>query len=147
MTVVTDALLLLSISVVGTLFPFLNPDAAAVYYVLGRGHPPLQAAALAFAGQLIMLSILYLAGARLRRHWSWLDRTCTRFQQRWGARLGHSALPLVALSGFFGIPPGVPTVIALAALHLPAGRTLPLFFLARAAWFVSLSFTGAAFAG
>jgi membrane protein YqaA with SNARE-associated domain len=143
---VSDAMVLLWISFVGTLFPPINPDAAAVLYVVHRGHPPLEAAAIAFVGQALMLLALHLAGARLRRHWGWLDRKCSAFQLRWGDRLNRSTLPVVALSGFFGLPPGVPTVIAAAALNLPAARYLPLFFFARALWFLALTFTGAAFA-
>ena len=140
-----DALLLLWISCVGTLFPPLNPDAAAVLYVVERGHPPLEGALIAFAGQLIVLSALHLLGERLRRNWAWLDRKCSAVEQRWGDRLTRNTLPVVALSGFLGIPPGVPTVMAVAALRIPATRSLPLFFVCRAVWFVALSFTGAAF--
>jgi membrane protein YqaA with SNARE-associated domain len=142
---VADALLLLWISCVGTLFPPLNPDAAAVLYVVERGHPPLQAALIAFAGQLIALTALYLLGARLRGHWGWLDRKCSAVEVRWGDRLTRNTLPVVALSGFLGLPPGVPTVIAVAALRIPAARSLTVFFVCRAGWFVALSFTGAAF--
>ena len=143
---VTESLLLLWISVVGTVFPALNPDAAVVIYVL-RGHPPLAAALLAFCGQLIALFAVHLLGGRLRGRWRWLDRKCETFRCRWGRRLEQSTLVVAALSGLTGIPPGVPTIIVAAALGLPARHYLPVFFLGRAGWFVALALVGSAFSG
>jgi membrane protein YqaA with SNARE-associated domain len=140
-----DAVLLVWLSFVGTLFWVANPDAAVVIYVTTRGRPPLEAALLALGGQAVMLLLLYALGDRLRARWSWLDRQCTAVQARWGSRLESRTLPIAALSGFVGVPPSVPVMLLAAALHLPARHFLPVFFLFRAAWFVTLALVGGAF--
>jgi membrane protein YqaA with SNARE-associated domain len=122
-----------------------NPDAAVVIYVTTRGRPPLEAALLALGGQAIMLLLLYALGDRLRARWPWLDRRCTAVQARWGHRLETRALPIAALSGFVGVPPSAPVMLLAAALRLPAQHFLPVFFLFRAAWFVTLALVGRAF--
>jgi membrane protein YqaA with SNARE-associated domain len=143
----SDALLLLWISFVGTLFPPINPDAAVVIYVAVRGHAPLPGALIALAGQVAMLLVLHAAGGHLRARWPWLDRRCNRVELRWGARLRTHTLPVVLLSGLIGIPPSVPTVMLASALRLPVRHYFPVFLLGRAGWFVGLAFTGFAFAG
>jgi membrane protein YqaA with SNARE-associated domain len=144
---VSEALLLLWICFVGTLFPPINPDAAVVIYVVSRGQHPLQGALIALFAQVAMLLVLHVTGGRLRARWSWLDRRCLRVEQRWGTRLRTHTLPVVALSGLIGIPPSVPTVMLAAALRLPAPHYFPIFCLGRALWFVALAYTGFAFVG
>lgn len=140
-----EALLLVWVSFVGTVFWVANPDAAVVLYVTTRGRPPLEAALLALGGQAGMLLLLYAAGDRLRARWGWLDRRCIAVEDRWGSRLLTNALPITALSGFVGVPPSVPVMLMASALRLPARRFLAVFFLFRAAWFVALGLAGGAF--
>ena len=141
----TDALLLLWLSFIGTLFWVANPDAAVVLYVVGRGHPPVEGALLALAGQAVMLVLLFALGDRLRARWPWLHRKCEALRLRWGSRLEQRALPIAALSGLVGIPPSAALVLLAAALRIPPKRFLLVFFVCRAAWFVGLALVGQRF--
>ena len=105
----TDTLLLGWISFLGTLFWPLNPDAALLMYIGGRGaaHCP-WGWWVALAGQVAMMLLLQVAGHHLRRRWTWLDRKCTTFERKWGTRLLAKTPIVAATSGFFGIPPAPP---------------------------------------
>ena len=140
-----DAVLLVWVSFLGTLFWVANPDAAVVVYVATRGHPPWEAALLALCGQAVMLLLLFLLGDRLRARWRWLHRKCEAVQARWGGRLETRTLPIAALSGFVGVPPSAAIFLLAAALRLPPQHFFPVFFLFRAFWFLSLGLVGRSF--
>ena len=140
-----DALMLLWLSFVGTVFWVANPDALVILYVAGRGRPPLEAALLALCGQAVMLLLLFFLGDRLRARSAWLHRKCESVRLRWGPRLEKSALPVTALSGLVGIPPSVALVVLAAALRLPPRRFLLVFFVCRALWFIGLALVGVRF--
>ncbi len=88
-----DALLLIWVCFIGTVFVPINPDAAVVIYVTARHRPLLEATALALTGQLAMLALLYLLGDWLRTRSRWLARRCEQVQARWGPRLAKGSLP------------------------------------------------------
>jgi membrane protein YqaA with SNARE-associated domain len=144
--VIRDALLLLWVCFIGTVFVPINPDAAVVIYLTTRHRPLLEAVAIAMAGQMAMLLLLYFLGDRLRARSRWLARRCEQVQARWGPRLATGSLPLAATSGFIGLPPSAPTKLLGAALRLPR-RFLLVFVVFRVAWFVSLGWLGHAIWG
>jgi membrane protein YqaA with SNARE-associated domain len=144
--VTRDALLLIWVCFIGTVFVPINPDAAVVIYLTARHRPLLEATALALTGQLAMLALLYLLGDWLRTRSRWLARRCEQVQARWGQRLATGSLPLAATSGFVGIPPSAPTMLLGAALRLPR-RFLIVFVVFRTAWFLSLGWLGHAIWG
>jgi membrane protein YqaA with SNARE-associated domain len=133
--------LLLWIAFIGTVVWPINPDAAVVLYV-SRGHSLAHGVAVALAGQVIMLMLLYHLGHRLRARWAWLDRQCVKVEQRWGKRLTSNGLVVAAISGLVGVPPSVPTVLLASALGVPGRRFLPVMFACRALWFVGLAKLG-----
>ena len=140
----TDTLLLGWISFLGTLFWPLNPDAALLMYIGGRGRPLPVGVVVALVGQVAMMLLLHLLGHHLRRHWTWLDRKCATFERKWGARLQAKTPLVAATSGFFGIPPGAATVLLASALNLPARRLLPVLFAFRVLWLIALGHLGSA---
>jgi membrane protein YqaA with SNARE-associated domain len=136
-------LALYGISAIGTLLWIVNPEIAVATCVAGRGLPPLEVAAVAAAGQLTALILLFGFGDRLRRRWRWFDDQCARVRRWAGDRLGRHGTALLATSGLLGVPPVAATVTLASGLRLPAGRVLPFLFFMRLARFTAVALLAA----
>jgi membrane protein YqaA with SNARE-associated domain len=126
---------LFGISIVGTVFWVVSPEAAAAFEATQGRWPPLDIAAAAASGQLVAQALLYAFGHALRRRWPWFDRQCERLRARLGSRLRRGDKAVVLASALVGLPP-TSTVATLApALGLRARAVLPLLFAGRVARF------------
>jgi hypothetical protein len=126
-----EALALVAIGFVGTVFWVISPEAAAAVYASQRGWPALTVGLLAGAGQGAAHLVLYATGDQLRRRWRWFDRKCQRAVLRYGGWLSRGAIPLGCLSGLLGIPPSSVTAALAPGLRLPAKLLLPLLLAMR----------------
>jgi len=126
-----EALALVAIGYVGTVFWPLSPEGAAALYVSQRGWHPLLVGLLAATGQAGAHATLYFAGDQLRRRWPWFDGKCERARARHGRLLQRGQVPLALVSGLLGIPPSSVTAALAPGLGIPARLLLPLLFVMR----------------
>lgn len=135
-----EALALLAVAFVGTLFWVANPEAAVVLYASqGRLSPVLIGLTVA-VGQAAALSLLFRGGGWLALRWPWFGRQCARVRARLGDKVGGGrAMAVLVTSGLLGFPPASATVVVAPGLGLSAARVLPLLFALRLARFTLLA--------
>jgi membrane protein YqaA with SNARE-associated domain len=126
---------LLGISVVGTVFWVLSPEAAAAFEATQARWHPLAIAVAAATGQLVAQSLLFAFGHLLRHRWRWFDRQCERLRVRLGNRLRRGDKAVVLGSGLLGVPPTSVVATLAPAFELRARSVLPLMFVGRVARF------------
>jgi membrane protein YqaA with SNARE-associated domain len=125
------ALALAATTFVGTFFWPASPEAAVALFATQRAWPALAIGLLAAAGQGLAYLIIYPTGEQIRRRWPWFGRQCQRVQERYGARLTRSGLPLACASGLVGVPPSSALVAVAPGLGLRARWLLPVLLLMR----------------
>lgn len=138
-----EALLLIGIGFVGTLFWPVSTEAAAV--VSGsRGMSPVWVGVLCGLGQGIVHILLYLGGEGLVLRWAWLGRAVTRTRERFGGHLERNFLVLAAVGAVLGIPPVIALSLMAYGLGVRMTHHLPIVFLGRMVRFTILAAGGGA---
>lgn len=127
-----QALALVAIGFIGTVFWVISPEATAALYA-SRGWSPWLVGLLVALGQGGAHLVLFASGEQLRRRWRWFDRKCERAVQRHGRWLSRGVIPLACASGVLGLPPSSVTAALGPGLRLRGPVLLPVLFLARLA--------------
>lgn len=96
---------LLFLSFAGGILWVFNVEAAAMLYGAAGTWNPLLVGVICALGQSLAYTLLFFAGDRLLRRWSWGRRQVERTLARYGERLEHSFLALTAPAALVGLPP------------------------------------------
>jgi membrane protein YqaA with SNARE-associated domain len=140
-----EALALLGIAFVGSVFWLVSPEASSVYYGAKLGWHPLAVGALVAAGQAPMYVMLYYGGERWAMRWKWLARVVARTRRRYQARMERSYMVLTAVGAVTGLPPVIAMCALASAFDIRFARLFPVVVLCRVLRFTVLASGGWAF--
>lgn len=127
-----EALVLVTICAVGTLFPPMNPEFATAAFAARSGWHPVVVGLLAAGGQTVTYAGLYFLGARLLPRWPWLARQVDAIRLRFKDHLERRYLLVAVAAGALGLPPAAGLSAMASGFGIPARHVLPVIFVARA---------------
>ena len=137
-----EALALLGIAFVGSVFWVISPEASSVYYGAKLGWHPLAVGGLVALGQGPMYVLLYYGGERWAMRWKWLARVVARTRRRFQSRMERNYMVLTAAGAVTGVPPVIAMCALASAFDVRFARILPLVIVCRVIRFTVLASGG-----